>query len=281
MTSVPARSPATVHSWRAAELGGVDFLHGRFTTHAFARHTHDTYSIGLLSAGAMTFACRGEARYTLRPGQIGLILPDEVHTGQGETRAGWTYRNFYPDAHVLTSAFDRADQVVPYLPVVIDDPALFRALVTAYRAFEEGGSSLARESLMRAALTRLVLRHARRPPTLPKVGREDRALHLVREALTEGFARNVTLGELARQTGLNPFTLLRAFRRAYGLPPHAYQLQVRLRHAKRLLRDGETISGAAVRAGFADQSHLGRHFRRTFGLTPQQYQRGVNFVLSP
>lgn len=39
---------APVQSWRAPELGGLDLLHGTFTTHAFARHTHETYSIGLL-----------------------------------------------------------------------------------------------------------------------------------------------------------------------------------------------------------------------------------------
>lgn len=269
----------SVQSWRAAELGGVDFLHGHFTTHAFARHTHDTYSIGLLSAGAMTFACRG-ATHTLRPGLVGLIHPDEAHTGRAETRDGWTYRNFYPDAALLRGAFEDAHDFLPCLPVVIDDPDLFYALVTAYRAFEEGGSSLARESLMREALTRLVVRHATTPPRLRAVGREDRGLALVRAVLEDEFARNVSLDELARSTGLNPFTLLRAFRRAYGLPPHAYQLQVRLRQAKRLLRGGETVAQTAVRVGFADQSHLGRHFRRTFGVTPQQYRTGVKNVLS-
>jgi len=272
-----------VQSWRAPELGGVDFLHGTFTTHAFARHTHDTYSIGLLARGAMTFECR-RATHTLRPGVIGLIHPDEVHTGHAETRAGWTYRNFYPDARLLGSAFappgGQAD-LLPRLPVVIDDPILFHALVVAHRAFEEHGTSLARESLMREALTGLVLRHASRPPTLPTAGHEPRALHLVRTVLEDDFARNVTLDELGHLTELNPFTLLRAFRRTYGLPPHAYQLQVRMRHAKRFLREGETLTQTALRAGFADQSHFGRHFRRTFGVTPGQYRLGVRNVLSP
>ncbi|MCP2014020.1 AraC-like DNA-binding protein [Deinococcus sp. HSC-46F16] len=275
--------PVRVQSWRAPELGGVDFLHGSFTTHAFARHTHDTYSIGLLAQGAMTFECRG-ATHTLRPGFIGLIHPDEVHTGHAETRDGWTYRNFYPDAGLLRGAFmpsgSRADRL-PRLPVVIHDPVLFHALVTAYRAFEEHAPSLAREALMREALTDLVLRHALRPPTLPTAGQEPRALHLVRTVLEDDFARNVTLDELARLAGLNPYTLLRAFRRAHGLPPHAYQLQVRLRHAKRFLRGGETVAQAALRAGFADQSHFGRHFRRTFGVTPGQYRQGVKNVLAP
>lgn len=275
----------SIRSWRTAELGGLDLLRGSFTTHAFARHTHDTYSVGLLERGAMTFACRG-GTHTLRPGLIGVIHPGEAHTGHADDREGWAYRNFYPEAAVMQAAFldpgvdpggsSALVSGLPVLPVVIDDPPLLRALVTAYQAFEAPASSLARESLMREALTHLALRHAVRPPALPKVGAEPGPLGLVRATLEEDYFRNVTLDELAHLTGLNAFTLLRAFRRVYGLPPHAYQLQVRLRHAKRLLRQGETPAQAALGAGFADQSHLGRHFRRTFGLTPQQYRQGLS-----
>ena len=268
--------PVPVHSWRAAELGGFDLLHGSFTTHAFARHTHETYSVGLLERGAMTFACRGRT-HTLRPGLIGVIHPDEAHTGHADGREGWTYRNFYPEAAVMRGTFEGEDAAfLPRLPVVIDDPPLMRALVVAHRAFESPASSLAREALMRAALTNLVLRHAARPPAPPVPQQESGALGLVRAKLEEEWASNVTLSELAQLAGLNAFTLLRAFRRAYGLPPHAYQVQVRLRHAKRLLRRGETPVQAALQAGFADQSHFGRHFRRTFGVTPGQYRQGAS-----
>ncbi|MEF2279621.1 AraC family transcriptional regulator [Deinococcus sp. YIM 134068] len=276
----PAIPPVPVRSWRAAELGGLDLLHGSFTTHAFARHTHETYSIGLLGQGAMTFACRG-ATHTLRPGWIGLIHPDEAHTGHAEDAQGWTYRNLYPPVEAMRGAFadpgaKAGTASPPRLPVLIHDPPLLQALVTAHRAFEERASSLARESLMREALTQLVLRHAARPPALPVPGRESGVLARVRAYLEDDPARNVTLDDLAALAGLNAFTLLRAFRRAYGLPPHAYQVQVRLRHAKRFLREGNTPAEAALRAGFADQSHLGRHFRRTYGVTPHAYRRGAS-----
>lgn len=270
--------PVPVRSWRAAEFGGLDLLHGTFTTHAFSRHTHETYSIGLLGQGAMAFACRG-GMHTLRPGMIGVIHPDEVHTGHAEGEDGWTYRNLHPDAALLESLLGELGErrpFLPRLPVVIDDPPLAHALVTAHRAFEQPASSLARESLLHGALGGLITRHAQRPPSPSLPGREPAALGRVRAVLEDEYARNVTLDELARLAGLNAFTLLRAFRRAYGLPPHAYQLQVRLRHARRRLRQGETPAQAALHTGFADQSHLGRHFRRAFGVTPDGYRRGAS-----
>lgn len=267
-----------VRSWRAEEFGGLDLLHGTFTTHAFARHTHETYSIGILEQGAMRFDCRGSV-HTLRPGLIGVIHPDEVHTGHAPDESGWTYRNLYPDAaefqRILTELGERV-AYLPRLPVVIEDAPLARVLAIAHQSFEQSASSLERESVLRDALTTLLLRHAAGTPTPPMVGPERHALSQVRSMLEEEFTRNLTLETLSSLTGLNAFTLLRAFRRAYGLPPHAYQVQVRLRHAKRFLRQGSTPAQAALQAGFADQSHFGRHFRRTFGITPHQYRLGLS-----
>ena len=253
----------------------MDLLHGTFSDHAFRPHTHETYSIGILERGAMVFACRG-SNHTQQPGLVGLINPDEVHTGHGVNREGWTYRSFLPEVALLQSELvDLGNGMgsLPRLPNVIDDAPLSLAFAMAHQSFERPASGLARESLMREALSQLLVRHAvgAPPPT-----RTRAPLNQVREMLEADFARNVTLDELAQLAGLNAFTLLRAFRRTYGLPPHAYQLQVRLRHAKRLLRQGESPVRAALESGFADQSHLGRHFRRAFGITPQQYRLGTS-----
>jgi AraC-like DNA-binding protein len=253
----------------------MDLLHGSFTKHAFRPHTHETYSIGILERGAMTFACRG-SMHTQRPGLIGLINPDEAHTGHAPSGEGWTYRSFLPDAALFQSVLDdleKGSTALPRLPNVIDDAPLAQAFALAHQSFEQPASSLARESLMRDALRQLLVRHAVGAPvtTLARA-----PLGQVREMLEEDFARNVSLDELAQLAGLNAFTLLRAFRKTFGLPPHAYQLQVRLRRAKQLLRQGETPVRAALEVGFADQSHFGRHFRRAFGITPHQYRLGVS-----
>uniref|UniRef100_UPI0012E1DA04 helix-turn-helix domain-containing protein n=1 Tax=Nonomuraea sp. SBT364 TaxID=1580530 RepID=UPI0012E1DA04 len=83
------------------------------------------------------------------------------------------------------------------------------------------------------------------------------------------------LRELAAAVGATPFALVRAFRLAYGLPPHAYLTQLRVRRARELLARGTPPAEAALAAGFCDQSHLSRHFRRIVGTTPGAYQRAV------
>jgi len=59
-----------------------------------------------------------------------------------------------------------------------------------------------------------------------------------------------------------------AFRSAFGLPPHAWQVQVRLARARTLIRAGIPIAAVAAATGFADQSHLTRIFKRSYGYTP-------------
>ena len=57
------------------------------------------------------------------------------------------------------------------------------------------------------------------------------------------------------------------------MPPHAYQLQLRLKRAKAFLGEGRSATEAACMAGFFDQSHFTHHFKRSERMTPAQYQR--------
>lgn len=82
------------------------------------------------------------------------------------------------------------------------------------------------------------------------------------------------LQTLSSHTGTSRFAALRAFKRYFGLPPHTFQLQMRVDQAQVGLRAGHTPAQVAVDCGFFDQSHLTRHFKRILGTTPAQYARG-------
>ena len=82
------------------------------------------------------------------------------------------------------------------------------------------------------------------------------------------------VAELAMGSGVSREGFSRAFTRAHGMPPHAFGLVARLNHARALLRSGAPPVSAAMDAGFADQSHLGRCFRRAFGVTPGRFREG-------
>jgi len=81
----------------------------------------------------------------------------------------------------------------------------------------------------------------------------------------------VPLRELAAVSGLSRFELVRRFHAQTGLTPHAFQTDLRIARARRLLAGGEPPAAVAAACGFADQPHLTRVFKRAVGVTPARY----------
>jgi AraC-like DNA-binding protein len=93
--------------------------------------------------------------------------------------------------------------------------------------------------------------------------------------MEQRLAGPLHLADIARECGVSPFQLIRAFHAAFGVPPHAWLMQVRLRRARAMMVHGESITTAAFGCGFVDQSHLTRVFKRYYGMTPGAYLKGV------
>ncbi len=102
----------------------------------------------------------------------------------------------------------------------------------------------------------------------------DRAVRRIRECLHADVSGSTDLETLAVHCGLSKFQALRAFKRHYGLPPHAYQLCLKVSMARRMLQSGYSATEVAASCGFTDQSHFGRIFKRAIGVTPAAY--GIN-----
>jgi AraC family transcriptional regulator len=94
------------------------------------------------------------------------------------------------------------------------------------------------------------------------------------DLLRSSLAENVALSELAASVGLSPYHFLRAFKAAVGVPPHGYQVQLRLHRARQLLETtDEPVTEIAARVGYSDPGYLARLFRKHFGTTPAAYRR--------
>jgi AraC-like DNA-binding protein len=108
---------------------------------------------------------------------------------------------------------------------------------------------------------------------LSRLNADSRAAERIRDCLRADPSVTIDLTTLAKQAGMSQFRALRVFKRRFGLPPHTYQLQLRLGLAQRSLRNGLHPARVAAQFGFVDQSHLTRHFKRWLGVTPAQYAR--------
>lgn len=87
--------------------------------------------------------------------------------------------------------------------------------------------------------------------------------------LEQRYNQSLTLAELASVAHMSANTLLRAFRKATGFSPLAYQMQLRIQQARQmLLRTGASIGEIAAATGFADSNYFTRQFRKLTGMSP-------------
>ena len=263
--------------WCDRELGNLELIKAKYITHTFSRHTHEGYAIGVIEEGIEGFRYQG-SNCVAPPSSIVVVHPGEVHTGYAVTKSGWTYRMFYPETHILQKAASEiADcfQPLPYFPnPVMQDKHLAAQMRYLHLCLENSASRLEKESLLIWTFAQLIRKYAQAPPPIKPIGQELSAVRFTQEYLKTNYQVNISLEQLSNLVNLKPLRLLRVFRKAVGLPPHAYLVQVRVTQAKRLLAMGIPIADVAVETGFTDQSHLHRHFKRIVGVTPGKYIRG-------
>jgi AraC-like DNA-binding protein len=90
----------------------------------------------------------------------------------------------------------------------------------------------------------------------------------------QSLAENPTLAELAASVGLSPYHFVRSFKASVSLPPHSYQIQLRMNRARELLETTALpVTGIAAQVGYDDPSNLARLFHKHFGVTPAAYRR--------
>ena len=99
----------------------------------------------------------------------------------------------------------------------------------------------------------------------------------VREAkayMTQHFAGNPTLEEVAGAVGMSPAYLSTLFKKEVGIGFTDYLTQLRCEEAKRLMRESdESMSLIAEKVGYQDAKYFSRIFRKTVGIKPSEYRR--------
>lgn len=262
----------------AEDLGGIELVEATHPSPRFGRHAHPTYAIGVVTWGVNRFRYRG-AWQAAPAGSLCTVTPDEPHEVEPAVGVGFAYRCLYPSPEALRAAAEEASgrrvRRTLALPPVIADAATARLVSAVFDGEEEREARLARETRLLALLARVATCHGREPIAARERSLPGRAISRAREYLAANLAENVALTALSEVSGLDRFSLVRGFSRAYGLPPHAWLIQERVLRAKELLRRGSTPADAATALGFADQSHLTRHFKRLLGFTPGRYRRAV------
>jgi AraC-like DNA-binding protein len=259
-----------VNFTRTPALPGVELLTARGSTHHW-RVYHERYAVCANDAVAAEIRYR-KISHAICDHSTLLFEPGETHD---------THRVAKPqDFNVLFLTPEIMQQYgeemgltgqTHFKPAPNIDEQVYSLGKRLHSAMIENESAIEQQSLLAGFIGVLMNCHAEQ-----KVNTNADTCRLpllrARDYLRDRFAHAVTLDEIAKVAGLSRFHFLKAFSAEFGLPPHTYQIQLRIERSLPLLRKGMCLTHVAETIGFNDQSHFIRHFKRVMGVTPGQYK---------
>jgi AraC-like DNA-binding protein len=237
--------------WDGGSLWGFDVPPRANASPSTRLHAHHALQL-TLSAGGRFCIRTGDGR---TPGPLVLVAPDTPHAFEPEGRIALLFVE--PESgsgRALLSELHGA-------PVARLDPERLPDAVRELAVFwsEPRASDDAVAVVGRRLLDRL-LGSSRAAPSLDH--RVARAIEWILSRIDEPL----TLGQVADVACLSESRFSHLFVEETGLPFRRWVLWRRLMRSVESMAAGETLTSAALQAGFADSAHFSRTFLRMFGV---------------
>ena len=250
----------------------------------YQAHSHDEFSFGIIDSGIADYHNRDE-HYRISQGDLVTINPFDVHSCNPETstssHGAWSYRMLFVDTikmgevqqdvlHNRTSSYTR------FARDLERSESLQRRFNLLFDALAQNASRLQAEVLLFEFVAECFIEQGEQincsTQSAHHSSQAQPCLAHVRDKLLDQVSHNHHLQSLADTVGISRYQLVRAFKNQFGLPPHAYLMDEKIKRAKQMLKSGQPISDVALQLGFSDQAHFQRQFKRKLAVTPKFYQ---------
>lgn len=248
-------------------------------------HHHDFAEFSFIMEGQGTETIDGTT-FALAPGTARLLLPQQIHSLQGNAdRPLRLYCCMFDFNILLDSAVDlelgrvllQAKGRRPSLcrlegRAAAEMQALCEGMQEEYR-----GASFGKNSAIHARLVQALLLHARALPLAAADDGEEgagrRDLEII-HYLNANFLRKVSLHDLAERFGLSESSVSQLIRKRLGCSflDHLHALRLR-RAASLLLTTDMSVLQLSEEAGFESVRTFTRLFKKWTGKTPVEYRR--------
>ncbi|RSS55907.1 AraC family transcriptional regulator [Streptomyces sp. WAC01280] len=237
-------------------------------------HRHTFYEIVHVVEGTGVHVLDAE-RFALRPPQLGVILPGQVHRWEGVRGLEGSLVLFTPEFLVGGVGDEELLRRLGERPWVdLDRGAhertslLMGELAEEYRGGDDGFAGV-----LRSLLHVLLVRAARVPGGRVVVPSQGLAGEFLRIASDAGVG-GVSVRECAGRLGVTPGHLTELVRAATGRTPAVLLREARAREAQRLLvATSLSVRQVAARVGFEDPAYFCRFFRREVGRSPGDFRK--------
>lgn len=270
-----SKTAAVSHFWRD---DGLPFIEAREVPDGrkvcYARHFHETFSIGVITGGRSTYLNQA-ARRPVGAGAVVVMNPGDVHVCNPIEDQPWSYRMLYVDTRWMASlqhelGLNANQGYHPFASILTTEPGLYAAFNRFYDVLTDPEA----ESLHKhgAAVSFFSRTQQSLNPLASPLREANPRLARAADFISDNCTRPLKLDDICQAAELSASYLIRAFKKRYGMTPHAYLVNRRIQFARAQLKRGHRIADVAHEAGFADQAHLQRAFKQLLAATPGQYQ---------
>jgi len=99
----------------------------------------------------------------------------------------------------------------------------------------------------------------------------------LREFIIDNFNKHLTLDDFCNVTYLSKNQTINIFRDTYGITPHQFLIETRLKKASELIiSSDEDFSSISDKIGFSDYTNFFKLFSQKFGMSPKEYRRKIS-----
>ena len=256
-------SPASAEFWRDPALPYAESRRACHSRACYKAHSHPSFSVGAVDQGSSRFTGAGTGPSVIQPGTVVWVPAAHVHACNPLPNTAWSYQMLHLEASWLQALWQESG-VPPLQTVQLTQDA------GVYARFCQLNAVLFSEASAPEKEIALIAFLGDWSPSLATDSR--RRLQALLAHVQHEAEAPISLTELAKMANMSRYQLIRAFRQATGLTPHAYQLNQRINQARHHLRAGEPLAEIAYRLGFADQGHFQRVFKAHVGVTPGRYR---------
>jgi AraC-like DNA-binding protein len=209
----------------------------------------------------------GENIYPIEEGQFFLIHPKRIHSGKPDFKSGWRVDTIALKTEFVQSLF--SDKNLPVFEPIVFDNAEYKVVFDACFDLlkDDFVVNLENETHLLDLLFKLLTTPSVFSDFQAFTGEND-AVNRVVAYIENHYKDAFSLEDLMGEAYLSKFHLIRIFKKQTGLTPHAYQMQLKLNEARRLIFQDKSLTDIAYELGFSDQAH----FTNTF----KKYANGAN-----
>lgn len=235
-------------------------------------HTHSYAELFYTLGGNGQFRI-GDKLYPVHQNQLVIISPNVIHTEVSYKVSPLEYIVLGIEGLEL-SVEDNNDGRF----CIIDCPGggeIVSCLRNIYRETvdQKPGYELICQAYMEILISHLMRSTSFAPAPEPAANQVSRQCAAVRHYIDAHYKEPLNLDMLAAQAHVSKYYLAHAFKSEHGISPINYQISLRIKESRYLLRETDmSLSQISRILGFSSASYFSQSFRRAEGMSPLDYR---------